>query len=87
MAYYNINSLVDDLEHYVELSYRFMVYRNTVLSFNSICPFTDIRKTMKMWTSRMYNEYARANQVHLKLLGIKPIYDQKFGVFSFEELK
>jgi len=48
-----------------------MVYRNTVLSLHSLCPFSDITKTMKLWTSRMHNQYLRSNKVFLKLLGLE----------------
>lgn len=65
-----LSSITEDYEHFAELTYRFMVYRNTVLSLHHLCPFPVLSQTMALWASKMHHHYIRANKIFVKLMNL-----------------
>ena len=55
--------LKEDFEHFAEVTYRFMVYRNAVMSLHQLCPFPVLAETMKMWNEGLCHHYERSHKV------------------------
>ena len=80
--------LKEDFEHFAEVTYRFMVYRNAVMSLHQLCPFPVLAETMRMWNEGLCHHYERSHKVFVQLLGLGAQRESMgFGLLSGEELK
>lgn len=87
MADIELSAITNEYEHFAELVFRFMVYRNSVLSMHEISPFPCLSETMKQWKNMMSKHYIKANHTFAEVAGFK-VNDvtSVFGIFTPELL-
>lgn len=65
-----------------------MVFRNTVLSLHSLCPFPILSETMALWNCLMRPHYQRSHKVFVSLLELVAYEEpQEHGLLSGDELR